>query len=166
MFLSLIFGNDSHTVAQLTPWITCIACGQIDRTQLVAAFGRANDNPNVGQDGRCDDPACMFWEARRDETIAAQDKESAMSKNPNEIDHTDCCGWTGIAPDGWACPKAKPHWYDETEETPVIIEYNTPAELQGTTVYHDNPISPMVRRNLDCAQYTQPRGSQYEGSDW
>lgn len=27
-------------------------------------------------------------------------------------------------------------------------------------------VSPVVRRNLDCAQYSQSRGSQYEGSDW
>lgn len=26
--------------------------------------------------------------------------------------------------------------------------------------------SPWVRRNEDYAQYPQPRGSQYEGSDW
>jgi hypothetical protein len=44
--------------------------------------------------------------------------------------------------------------------TPIVDPETGVAYLTKTTV-----ISPVVRRNIDGAQYAQPRGSQYEGPD-
>ena len=41
------------------------------------------------------------------------------------------------------------------ERPPEILVFEQ-RDLRG--------VSPWVARNLDCAQYAQPRGSQYEGS--
>lgn len=63
------------------------------------------------------------------------------------------------------------HDYDHLFES-AEGEFNTPAELAGDTTYNDYHthqeevtyfVSPWIKRNENYAQYTQPRGSQYEG---
>ena len=58
---------------------------------------------------------------------------------------------------------------DLVEPASDHLEYLLDAERApergagGTDVLTFAPVSPWVQRNIDYAQYHQPRGSQYEG---
>lgn len=65
-------------------------------------------------------------------------------------------------------PASRHHDYFGTDcvcEDPIRAEWDQRYEsaFAEANTYIDPIVSPWVKRNEDCAQYAQPRGSQYEG---
>lgn len=95
------------------------------------------------------------------ESADAQKENDAMTEAKRTI----------IVNDDWDDDMVASHdaWAATPEGQRVLaeIDFSAFGALPADTgLRRDTVLSPMVRRNLDCAQYPQARGSQYEGSEW
>ena len=99
-----------------------------------------------------------------DHLLTSADEQIARSIHDEELNvmretTLTGCAICGVIPRHHDIPGGRDHDWDDAIPDPENM----------TQFWAENAktiISPMVRRNLDGAQYAQPRGSQYEGSDW